>query len=377
MEPLPALPPPVHEPPSVPYLVYVSNGRGYVWDADTALDLRVRYHIIGALVGSLPRNPAQNTFFGLPLLLLDEEVTLLLQKGLVRLVDTAKAHRLPTEEELTVVAASRAKELQDYNVARKEHAQTVSAIMREKRQKTENARTSSTAVVLEDATATEEKPNGSPVLPGLITTDRRQVLEEPPTPMTELASMMQHLVLQSPSTEATALFAQPQPFAAASEERSGTASHPSIPLHHNSLGDKPPPPLLPVSTPTSSSGFPWFDISRAQDFGTAQASGLWKFPSSDKARLKFKVFSALWAKGYYITSGSKFGGDFLLYPGDIMRYHAHFIVSVIEKTKSLTALDAIVMGRLGTAVKKSHAVCSWDDEKDELLCFCVRWTGWN
>ena len=31
--------------------------------------------------------------------------------------------------------------------------------------------------------------------------------------------------------------------------------------------------------------------------------------------LKFKIFEDLWNKGFYITDGSKFGGDFLAYPG--------------------------------------------------------------
>ena len=31
--------------------------------------------------------------------------------------------------------------------------------------------------------------------------------------------------------------------------------------------------------------------------------------------LKSKIFEDLWNKGFYITDGSKFGGDFLAYPG--------------------------------------------------------------
>jgi len=31
--------------------------------------------------------------------------------------------------------------------------------------------------------------------------------------------------------------------------------------------------------------------------------------------LKYHVFSYFWEKGYFLTAGGKFGGDFLVYPG--------------------------------------------------------------
>ena len=30
---------------------------------------------------------------------------------------------------------------------------------------------------------------------------------------------------------------------------------------------------------------------------------------------KYRIFSYFWEKGYFLTSGGKFGGDFLVYPG--------------------------------------------------------------
>lgn len=37
--------------------------------------------------------------------------------------------------------------------------------------------------------------------------------------------------------------------------------------------------------------------------------------TSDLQRLRYKVFKDLWSKGYYISCGMKFGGDFLVYEG--------------------------------------------------------------
>lgn len=31
--------------------------------------------------------------------------------------------------------------------------------------------------------------------------------------------------------------------------------------------------------------------------------------------IRYSIFKDLWERGYYITSGSKFGSDYLLYPG--------------------------------------------------------------
>lgn len=37
--------------------------------------------------------------------------------------------------------------------------------------------------------------------------------------------------------------------------------------------------------------------------------------TTDLERLRYKVFKDLWSKGYYLTCGMKFGGDFLVYEG--------------------------------------------------------------
>ena len=41
----------------------------------------------------------------------------------------------------------------------------------------------------------------------------------------------------------------------------------------------------------------------------------WDFPQNDVETLRYRVFEDFWQKGYFLTSGGKFGGDFLVYPG--------------------------------------------------------------
>lgn len=55
----------------------------------------------------------------------------------------------------------------------------------------------------------------------------------------------------------------------------------------------------------------------------------WSFPHTQQQRLRMAVFADLHSRGYFLTSGSKFGGDFLAYPGDPNLYHAQFVVRVL------------------------------------------------
>lgn len=43
----------------------------------------------------------------------------------------------------------------------------------------------------------------------------------------------------------------------------------------------------------------------------------WAYPTTSFEKLRYAVFKDLWEKGFYLTSGQKFGGDFLAYPGNI------------------------------------------------------------
>ena len=52
-------------------------------------------------------------------------------------------------------------------------------------------------------------------------------------------------------------------------------------------------------------------------YNVSHRPAVWDYPSSDMERLCYKVFREFWEQGYYMTSGSKFGGDFLVYPGKV------------------------------------------------------------
>lgn len=60
------------------------------------MKLRQDHRILGDLIGSFPRSTRQDVFLGLPLLLLPEEVTLLLEKNIVCLIQYDSLEKPPT-----------------------------------------------------------------------------------------------------------------------------------------------------------------------------------------------------------------------------------------------------------------------------------------
>ena len=73
--------------------VQVIGDSGFVWSSDDALKLRRSHRILGSFVGLTPK-----TFeIGLPLVLLPEEMQLLSEKNLIKLVSVRNISAPPTE----------------------------------------------------------------------------------------------------------------------------------------------------------------------------------------------------------------------------------------------------------------------------------------
>jgi len=103
-----------------------------------------------------------------------------------------------------------------------------------------------------------------------------------------------------------------------------------------------------------------------------------RFLSKDRAvkeRSVFTVFEDLWMRGYFISNGSKFGGNFLVYPGDPLLFHAHFIVIVVEPCEIISPLDIVSYGRLGVSVKKMSVLASVDPHDSKVYYFPIDWQG--
>lgn len=153
---------------------------------------------------------------------------------------------------------------------------------------------------------------------------------------------------------------------------------------------------IPASSPESLS---WYSSKGAvyDNLQSAKEAGIWTYPGDLHERAKCGVFRDLLEKGYYMGGGIKFGGDFLVYPGtcfscvisfallkyiddigDPLRYHSHFVTTVIDSPLSvLRPMEIVAHGRLGTATKKAHLLCGWDDEKKEVSYLSIEWAGFG
>nr|XP_048688595.1 tRNA-splicing endonuclease subunit Sen34 isoform X2 [Caretta caretta] len=107
----------------------------------------------------------------------------------------------------------------------------------------------------------------------------------------------------------------------------------------------------------------------------------WTSPSPDwphagcpAHEARYRVFRELWGRGYYLSGGSKFGGDFLVYPGDPLRFHAHYIALCCPQGAPLPLRTLVAAARLGTGVKKTLLLCS-PGPSGALAFTSLQWSG--
>nr|XP_057936861.1 tRNA-splicing endonuclease subunit Sen34 [Doryrhamphus excisus] len=89
---------------------------------------------------------------------------------------------------------------------------------------------------------------------------------------------------------------------------------------------------------------------------------------------RYQVFRDLRGRGFYLTSAGKFGGDFLVYPGDPLRFHAHFIAVCLSADESMALLDILAVARLGSNVKKTVLLCS-PQSSGGVTYSSLQWSG--
>ncbi|MCJ8733149.1 hypothetical protein PDJAM_G00219770 [Pangasius djambal] len=107
----------------------------------------------------------------------------------------------------------------------------------------------------------------------------------------------------------------------------------------------------------------------------------WPMPRDKRSETRFRVYKDLRRKGFYLTAAGKFGGDYLVYPGDPLRFHAHFIALCLPMDEKLPLCDVLAIARLGSNVKKTVLLCSPQDtsesgeEIEEVVYSSLQWSG--
>lgn len=101
-------------------------------------------------------------------------------------------------------------------------------------------------------------------------------------------------------------------------------------------------------------------------------------PTDQRSETRFRVYRDLRRKGFFLTSAGKFGGDYLVYPGDPLRFHAHFIALCYSLHEEASLYDILAIARLGSNVKKTVLLCSPQEGADaegEVVYSSLQWSG--
>ncbi|KAG6874082.1 hypothetical protein C0995_006939 [Termitomyces sp. Mi166 len=328
----------------------ISNKKAFIWDVDDIALVRSRHNICGILSGTLPHVSQQNVFLGMPLLLMPEEVVLLVENEFAVLIDDPTAHPQPGLQHL-----------QNWDAEQQAGIERQIAMLEAKEAKENTKGYAMTVEALQKRQAREEKRAA-----------KAKLAQE----SGELGSLSAMLSLESPAVTAP----------------SSSVNETSESKSASSAGHT-------VVIPTSSTTLEWYNTDSSCTYTTiaaAKEAGIWDYPSTLQERARCGVFRNLWERGYFMGGGIKFGGDYLVYPGlflevylveiksdfwmlgDPLRYHSHFAASVLQSPASgLRPMEVVAHGRLGTATKKAHLLCGWDDEKKEVSYLTIEWAGFG
>lgn len=89
------------------------------------------------------------------------------------------------------------------------------------------------------------------------------------------------------------------------------------------------------------------------------------------------VCSFLQDTGYYMTPGLRFGARYSVYPGDPLRFHAHFMANQYDWDEQIPLLDIVGGGRLATAVKKAFLIGGQPSgtENPTVKMYSIEWAA--
>lgn len=100
----------------------------------------------------------------------------------------------------------------------------------------------------------------------------------------------------------------------------------------------------------------------------------WKYPTTKTEQEKFLVFQDLWERGFYSTSGFKFGGDYLIYGFDPFVTHSQCLVIVISEDCPIAVMDLISRARIATTTKKYVVIASVNSQ-NQVNYTTIHWQG--
>ncbi|KAB8342722.1 hypothetical protein FH972_022322 [Carpinus fangiana] len=317
----------------LPIPIFLSGGKHFIFSVAHASFLRAEYRIAGVLTGTLPQSPQQNVFLGLPLQLMAEEARLLVRRGVCFVVDDAAAHR----EGLRRLCGPDGEE---------ERLQWL-ATLREMGLDAARARDAVSKSRMERALGKMETGRREQALRSLAARQQAETRQATPSEADSEDTLFPAYEQATPSPPSA-----PKPMSVSDDPNplgvTPTTSHPPLPL---------PFPDDTATLPPAPPSYPLFAY-------------LHSHPGSN----------------YFSSPGLRFGCQYLVYPGDPLRFHSHFLAVGYDWDEEFDLLSLIGGGRLGTGVKKGFLIGGTEPGKAEefaghgdgeegVRCFCIEWGG--
>lgn len=306
-----------------PFPVSKIGGRYFIFDIDVVTHLRRNYNIMGVFSGCIPMAPQQNIFMGLPIQLLPEEVQLLMLKGVAYIADDVAFHK------------QRISSLEGTD------RQLCLQMLRSESRK---------ARKLADAKLVASREHGL----------AKQAAERAARQASSTFSAKSDSFASESTIAADedSLFSGGRPASPASALKSSLSS---VTLSSKSLAITPSTTYPPLTVPRTSADQVLPDVP-----------------------VSFPLFAHLYEKGYFMAPGLRFGCHYSVYPGDPLRFHAHFLGRGYDWDEEVPLLDIVGGGRLGTGVKKGFLMGGRDTSKplegddhvgENVRTFCIEWGG--
>ncbi|KXJ95226.1 hypothetical protein Micbo1qcDRAFT_24915 [Microdochium bolleyi] len=341
-------------------LVRISRvaSRYLIFDIDDVMFLRRHHNLCSVFSGTVPQNPQQNVFMGLPVELMAEEARALVEDGAAYVVDDADFH-IRMLKELTKNA---------YTVALGDEVDASSpsgnAIYEHRTEYIAHITEEGTAVMqahldekqaLRDASllkASKGKKNKKGKRgEGDVTQNNGQ-----PSQACESALAAESMAKAEEGDAEEGLFGSASPPKPKKNEKQN-AMVPSVPY---------------AVTPTTTGSL--LETSFTPSSNELDPSSL-----AVDVPPSYPLFKHLHDKGYYMMPGLRFGCDYNVYPGDPLRFHAHFQATSYDWDEEINMMDLTAGGRLGTGVKKGWLVggrpAEGEAEGKPARAFCLEWAG--
>lgn len=332
-------------------LIPHTHSRAQVWDPWVTDVLWKQYRIAGQLVGALPRLPHQSAILGLPLSLMPEEVRLLQDEG-IGVPVTYKEMKEQVKEEVRVefqkcVKRCREEQVNEARNQRKREIELMAdKILDGKRRK------------FEERKRKKEKIKNMEMKDG----EADESVHPEKCKLNEEIKKKENLSPDKVTEEDKEEFKEVKDCSNCKEEEIFTLDREKIIDEEVSKIKDLQGNMQVVEFFTQN---PLISRFRPEPHPlTAQFEYTLEW-------IRYAVFRDLWHRGYHMTQGLKFGGDFLAYSGDPHLYHGTFIIRCVEDPNRVSKRDLVAAVRTAAATKKTFVLAAMDKNSLSVGSSCM------